>query len=416
MSSADPRQRRSALPSGKTEARHTERLSVQAPVTLRVGDRTEFHAHTQDIASTGIRFLSPVAIRAGIPVTIQCSFGGFCYLNLSGQTIFSMEVAEQSQRLYSMGLKFSAIRDFERKVLRSAVEELRDNSEARERSWFAISISQDALALEAANFGQEQLDKADDSEPRLNDAAGKRRRRHFTPDPTWVMEMNQYLEPFRQAIWNCNLVQETSVGKLSLRQVRGWCIQFYPFIEYFPQFMATYLAKAPDAVSRKFLIDNLRVEKRHADQWIDMALGFGLPKVALFTTPILPEVEALTHWLWSITNRGSFTEAVAATNYAIEGVTQGIAAIMVKGFPKYHGRDGVVLERRAYYWMEAHSAYDDLHPVEALELIKAHAVSPELQERVKHAARRSLEYLHLALEACYAAYVEEQVSVGHISR
>lgn len=54
--------------------------------------------------------------------------------------------------------------------------------------------------------------------------------------------------------------------------------------------------------------------------------------------------------------------------------------------------------------MEAHAHYDDLHPTEALELIKCQATTPELQQRVRHAARRSLEYLSLALDACYVAY------------
>ena len=80
---------------------------------------------------------------------------------------------------------------------------------------------------------------------------------------------------------------------------------------------------------------------------------------------------------------------------------------MVKGFIKYHGRDGISLDKKAYWWMEAHAEYDDLHPLEALEMIKAHATSEELQEKVRHAAQRSLEYLYAALEACYQAYVPE---------
>ena len=93
-----------------------------------------------------------------------------------------------------------------------------------------------------------------------------------------------------------------------------------------------------DRRKRLPVIDNLKVEKRHAEQWIDMAKGFGVSRDELFSTPVNPEVEALTHWLWSITNRGSFVEAVAAANYAIEGVTQGIATAVIKGFVKYHGR------------------------------------------------------------------------------
>ena len=160
-------------------------------------------------------------------------------------------------------------------------------------------------------------------------------------------------------------------------------------------------------LSRAFLIDNLRVEKRHANQWMDMAEGFGVPTGDLSETVIIPEVEALTHWMWSVTNRGTFVEAVSAANFSIEGVTQGIATRIVKGFSKYHGSEGVDLGNKAYHWMEAHAHYDDIHPYEALEIIKLHARSEELQQKVIHAAQRSLEYLFRALEACYWAYTPE---------
>lgn len=235
----------------------------------------------------------------------------------------------------------------------------------------------------------------------------RRKRKHtleFTPNPDWVIEMDGYLEPYRRAILQSRLVQGMSDGKLSIRQIRGWNIQFYPFIESFPHFMGLNLARATDRMSRTYLIDNIRVEKRHADQWIDMAYGFGVTPEEISHSPILAEVEALTHWLWSINSRGSFSEALAATNYAIEGVTQGIATIMVRGFSKYEGLEGVHLDRKAYQWMEAHISYDDLHPFQALEIIKQQVMSPEAQKKIKQAARRSLEYLYMALDTCYTTF------------
>ena len=172
--------------------------------------------------------------------------------------------------------------------------------------------------------------------------------------------------------------------------------------------MALNLAKASDAMSRSFLIDNLRVEKRHADAWVDMAKGFGIEKEQLFNASILPEVEALTHWMWSINSRGSLVERVSATNYAIEGITQGIASTIIKGFERFQGRDGLHLDRKAHWWMEAHARYDDLHPLEALEIIKHHATSNEMQQSVRHAAQRSLEYLFRVFEACYTMYSPER--------
>jgi pyrroloquinoline quinone (PQQ) biosynthesis protein C len=357
--------------------------------------------HTHDITAAGVRLMTDVQLPAGTPLMLRCCFGGAAQLHVVGQVIY----CETNPKApgYMAGVKFAALKEWESALLNSAVAELMGNVESLGQSFLSIHISKDSLALEAAAH-MRSLTSSDDTATANAEPRSKKKNRKFTPDPTWVLEMDHFLAPYRQAIWDCQLVQETSSGALSLDQVKGWSIQFYPFIELFPQFMATYLAKATDPLSRGFLIDNLRVEKRHADQWIDMARGFGVPREELFTTPIIPQVEALTHWMWSITNRGSFVEAVAATNYAIEGVTQGIATIMVKGFMKYQGQDGVFLDKRAYMWMEAHARYDDLHPYQALEIMKVHAPTMELQQKVTHAAQRSLEYLFLALEACYASY------------
>ncbi len=389
---------------GSREAARAVVLKV--PVRLQTGEK-EVCGYTKEITAQGLRMISATALGAGTPLAFQCSFGKACYLNLSGQVTFCNLVGNGPSSRFVIGMRFSGLRDLEQTILVSAIDELKRSAATQEESLLTISVAKDTLALEAASAARQEAETATvEKQPK----AALKRGRKFTPNPPWVQEMNDYLEPYRQAIWNCRLVQETSTGELSLRQVHGWSIQFYPFIEYFPHFMAVYLAKAPDPMSRVFLIDNLKVEKRHADQWINMAVAFGIPKEDLFTTPILPEVEALTHWMWSITNRGSFVEAVGATNYAIEGVTQGIAAIMVRGFVKYHGKDGVFLDKKAYSWMEAHSSYDDLHPYEALEVIKQHAPTSELQHKVRHAAQRSLEYLLIALEACYSAYAVEHAT------
>ena len=395
------------------QRRRTERELLRLPVrTLAPGK--EIMGQCVDIGLGGLRIASGVGLSQGAPLSIRCTIGEDFYLNVAGQVVYGRATDDDSSRTY--GIKFVALRDFEQQILDSAIKELKAHPNSVKQSLITFQVSKDYLALEAlhlhAHTTAEQFDAAlpNPSSDTTSDKAQRirlKRGKKLTENPPWVLEMDEHLKPYREAIWQSKLVQETSTGTLSLKQVRGWSVQFYPFIEYFPQFMATYLAKAPDAMSRAFLIDNLRVEKRHADQWIDMAKGFGVTKDELTTTPILPEVETLTHWLWSITNRGSFVEAVAATNYAIEGVTQGIASLMVKGFVRYQGKEGVCLDKRAYYWMEAHSSYDDVHPYEALEIIKRHTTSPEIQLQIKRAAQRSLEYLAIALDRCYQAYSEQ---------
>ena len=365
---------------------------------------------SSDLGIGGMGITVPAHFSPGTPVALHLSLGELCFMKLSGQVANCR--SDSGNGGHVIGIKFCAMRDWHRSILSSVIEELTTNESTLSRSFATVYVTQDHLALETASAYREPSSSESQASSLMPKSIASRKAKILTPNPPWVIEMDRYLHPYRQVIWQSKLIRETSTGELSLAQVRGWSIQFYPFIELFPQFMATYLAKAPDPVSRKFLIDNLRVEKRHADQWIDMAVGFGVPRRELFETPIIPEVEALTHWMWSITNRGSFVEGVSAANFAIEGVTQGIAARMVKGFDKYHGSEGVELHKKSYSWMEAHSLYDDLHPYEALEVIKLHATSSETQHRVRHAAQRSLEYLFRALDACYWAYSPEPAMAG----
>jgi pyrroloquinoline quinone (PQQ) biosynthesis protein C len=69
--------------------------------------------------------------------------------------------------------------------------------------------------------------------------------------------------------------------------------------------------------------------------------------------------------------------------------------------------------------MEAHAKYDDLHPVQALEIMKLYTRTREDEKKVAFATQRSLEYLLMALEACHSHFEpreEELVSVTPSSR
>ena len=384
----------------QTISRAYERNPME--IKWRLSSGQEPLGRSANMSLGGLGLIGASKFETGTPLAVQYYLRDEGFLRLAGEVVYCREAG---QRGYAMGIKFTNVPSWKREVLGNLLQEFKENVSAQHDSQLVLEPS--PLAPTALTERVQPVDTHPDE-------ASLRRRtkrvRRFTPDPSWVLDMDRALAPYRQRIWQSRLVQETASGELSLQQVRGWSIQFYPFIEAFPQFMATYLAKAPDAMSRAFLIDNLKVEKRHAEQWVDMAIAFGVSWHELTSTPVIAQVETLTHWLWSITNRGSFVEAVAATNYAIEGVTQGIAKTMVKGFVKYHGKQGVFLNKKAYSWMEAHADYDDLHPTEALEIIKGHAISGDVQQRVAHAAQRSLEYLRMALEACYFAYSASPVA------
>lgn len=378
----------------QTNCRVYERKPVD--IKCRLSSSQEPSGRSANMSVGGLQLISESKLQTGISLAVHYHFRDEGFLRVLGEVVYCRETGRLG---YAMGIKFTDVPSWKREVIGNLLKEFQQNLSAQHDSQLVLE------PLPMANTSQPDQAQSVDPHPAGTSLRKRSKRvRQFTPDPPWVVEMDRALAPYRQRIWQSRLVQETASGQLSLQQVQGWSIQFYPFIEAFPQFMATYLAKAPDAMSRMFLIDNLKVEKRHAEQWVDMASGFGVSFDELMTTPVIAPVETLTHWLWSITSRGSFVESVSATNYAIEGVTQGIAKTMVQGFVKYHGKPGVSLNKKAYSWMEAHAHYDDLHPTEALEIIKCQATTSELQRRVRHAAQRSLEYLSLALEACYCAY------------
>jgi pyrroloquinoline quinone (PQQ) biosynthesis protein C len=189
---------------------------------------------------------------------------------------------------------------------------------------------------------------------------------------------------------------------MSVDQMRGWILQLYPFIHDFPKFLAEGLIKVEDEFSRTFLIENIRIEKAHAEHWLWMGEGFGLGRQQMLDLaegrePALRDVQSLTDWVWRVNAKGTLAEAVAATSFAIEGVAGALARKIADGFESYRGQPGVDMNPKTYKWIREHAHYDDEHPKFALEIIKRYALTEHMQRQVMLSAKRSLELLDLAL-------------------
>lgn len=369
-------------------------IALNLPILLKTQTR-EVSGHTFSCSHDRLVISASSPLRIGTPLSLHFTFGNkVCYLALAGQVSESEPISTDSGSSYSIGIRLAGVREFEQTILRSALEEVSRDPSAYAESLVTIEVTNDVVAEEAHRLAappapSEPLRRAD------------RKRGKITPDPEWVARLKHHVAPYWEAILGSPLVQEASAGTLPLGQMRAWMSQLYPFIETFPKWLALNLTKTEDARSRAYLIENIRVEKKHADQWLHMAQGFGISPASLQGLRPIPAVDAITHWLWSINTQGSLAEGVAATSYAIEGVTHDIAVMVVKGFPKYDGQSGVQLDKRTYWWMEAHAKYDDLHPVQALEIMKLHTHTAAQEERVIFAAQRSLEFLRMAFDACY---------------
>ena len=231
----------------------------------------------------------------------------------------------------------------------------------------------------------------------------------FSPNPRWVDSLHGYVKPYWDELLQGEWAEGVATTRLSISEMRGLILQIYPFTHAFPKFLAEALIKVEDDDSRSFLIDNIRVEKAHAEHWVWMGMGFGVPKKEMLALaegnrPVLRDVQSLTDWLWYINTKGSLAEAVAATSFAIEGVAGDIARKVTAGFEAYRGQPGVEMGPKTYKWFREHAHYDDIHPKIALEIVKRYATTEKMQTRAMIAAKRSIQLLHNALLTGYQAY------------
>lgn len=233
----------------------------------------------------------------------------------------------------------------------------------------------------------------------------------LTPHPPWAKDFWASLEPLKQRVADHPLFQSMASGDLDIACFRYTLLNFYPLVANFPHYMALALSRAVDirepgvADARDWLIGNIRIEQRHLYWYRDWARGFGVTEQALDSVRPPAAMDAVNHYLWHMNQRAPLADSIAATNLAIEWATGEWSAKVVHGMRAYAKAGVATIDRRSMAWLRAHAHYDDMHPHEAMELIKRLCGDDEAaRDSALHAARQGMEYYLLALDACYAAY------------
>jgi pyrroloquinoline quinone (PQQ) biosynthesis protein C len=230
----------------------------------------------------------------------------------------------------------------------------------------------------------------------------------ITPHPEWAQAFWDRLIPAKNRVSQHPFFLDLAAGRLSVVCLRHALLNFYPLVAHFPSFMALSLAKAthfyqPGVTdARNWLIQNIKIEEKHLFWYRDWAAGFGLSVDELDRAKPPAAMNAVNHFLWNINYRGSLAEGIAATNLAIEWATGDWTIQVYKGIDAYTQQPDVQINSRTLAWLRAHARYDDLHPYEAMELIKRLcADDPIMQEKAFLAAEEGLAYYALALDDCY---------------
>ncbi len=229
----------------------------------------------------------------------------------------------------------------------------------------------------------------------------------LTPHDSRAQSFWDELVPWKDQVAHHALFEEMGAGTLSLARMRRALLNFYPLVENFPKYMALNLAKVRPGLypgheeAKNWMIDNIKVEQRHAYWYQDWASGFGIARTELEQVRPPAAMDAVNNYLWCVDTYAPLAEGIAATNLAIEWATGEWTVHVVKGMQAYAERGEAEITRHTMAWLRAHASYDDAHPHEAMELVKRLCVTDDDWEKAFFAARRGLEYYLLALDDCY---------------
>lgn len=230
----------------------------------------------------------------------------------------------------------------------------------------------------------------------------------ITPHPAWIEEFIDFIAPYNHRIVNSRYCSEMAAGTLSMKRFRGGLLNFWPLIEDFPIYLALIHKKVSSDGNphnrrvREWLAGNIRLERKHTGWYRQWATDFGVPSNA-FEQRVIPsrDMDAVNNYLWRVGTQGSVIEGLSAISYAIEGPCGQWCKRVKPNIRAYETQPGITFRKGTLKWINAHARYDDTHPVEALELIKAFATTKQERISARLAAQRSMEYYAMAVDACY---------------
>jgi pyrroloquinoline quinone (PQQ) biosynthesis protein C len=229
--------------------------------------------------------------------------------------------------------------------------------------------------------------------------------------PVWLQRVVHETSPHKRRVVEHELFSLMRDAKLPLSAMQRFMVGVWPTIEQFPRFMAMNLKKmgygdsVGEDMARRYLIQNIRVEQKHAEHWASWAKSADLTLAELRAGGDTEELQALAHWCWYVSDQASLPVAIAATNYAVEGAT-GEWSCVVCSKETYAASLPEEIRVPSMRWLKVHAEYDDTHPWEALDIVATlmgHAPDPLQVAEVRQAIQSSYRYMEMSLDAAMMA-------------
>lgn len=226
--------------------------------------------------------------------------------------------------------------------------------------------------------------------------------------PQWLQDLVAETHSARQQVVAHPIFAAMSSAQIDPKAMRAFFVNGWPVIDQFPQYMGMNLQKlgpkeTPGTrMARRYLTRNIRIEQNHADYWVDWAAAHDVSRNLMQEASGPSLAYALSHWCWKSCNSDALPVAIAATNFAIEGVTGEWSSLVCSSDALERSYPDEI-RKRAMRWLKMHAHYDDAHPWEALDIVATLlGRAPRTQDvrDVQRSVKNSYEYLKVSLDCC----------------
>lgn len=204
----------------------------------------------------------------------------------------------------------------------------------------------------------------------------------------------------------CRLLME---GKLSREQLKGWAKQRYQGISGMDlgQIAQLYI-KSPDEENRRHILELLSEEsgagggKSHRELFLEFCGALGLSREEVESAELLPGTLAVANLYKVRFLYDGFLEGLMSMA-CVESQNPDAFALWVPALEKHYG-----IDRKHLGWFLEHIAADSAeggHGGKAFDTVRRHAVTAEIQHKVRRAMREALDTYWLMFDEIYRAYV-----------
>jgi pyrroloquinoline-quinone synthase len=231
------------------------------------------------------------------------------------------------------------------------------------------------------------------------------------------MDTAQFLEQLDARVAKYDLLchpfyKAWSAGELTRDDLRKYAQDYYPHVEAFPSYLASFGLRLEDGELRSVVLANMCDEKGmegggakgsnkqeavpHSELWLDFAEGMGASRNLQWHTPVA-EVGELIAGFENVAREGTPEEALAAF-YAYESQVPRVATEKERGLRAMYGANDATC---GYFTL--HATADVFHSrVWRDQLEKRVAVNPKTAEKALDAAESAARSLWHALDGIEA--------------